>query len=640
LETLGNIILACGAFALVSVASHYISKLFPYIKLPQVTGILIVGILAGPSVFHLLEGGAVQHLTFVGEMALSLIAFAAGAELYLKDLKSRTRSIAWMTIVQLVMTFTLGSFTVFLLIPYIPGLENLDNGWKFAVSVLCGTIMVARSPVSLIAIIREMRARGPFTQTTLGVTMIKDVAIIVIFAIFFSIAKTIVKGIEFDAILFPFVLGQVVAAVLLGIGISQVIGLIMRIPVSRIWKAIFLLLVGYSIFFGTHWMEHWSEDRWDYPIHIEPLLVCIVASFIVANYTRFRKEFVDLVEEAGPPVFVAFFTWTGLGLDLAVLSNVWGIALILFGVRLLALMISSMVAGPLSGEPLKHNKVSWMAYVGQAGVSTGLTAEMQGEFTEWGIALPTILFSMIIFNQIVGPPMHRFSISYVGEDHSRGKVTQTTESRDAVIFGLENQSLALARQLKRHNWNVKIFTRKKYLGEMEAPDLEIIQVPAFTRELVINEHTREADAIVTMISDDDAYEICEWAFESFGTRDLIVRLNEHKNFEKFHQLKCRIVEPSTALVSLLDHFVRSPHAASLLLGLDEGQDTVEFEIRNPDLNGVAIRELRLPGDVIIISVVRGDQHLLTSGYTRLKQGDFVTVVGSEKSVTNVALRFG
>ena len=37
-----------------------------------------------------------------------------------------------------------------------------------------------------------------------------------------------------------------------------------------------------------------------------------------------------------------------------------------------------------------------------------------------------------------------------------------------------------------------------------------------------------------MLSDDDNYLICELAYEHFGTRDMIVRLNDRANFSKFH----------------------------------------------------------------------------------------------------------
>ena len=65
----------------------------------------------------------------------------------------------------------------------------------------------------------------------------------------------------------------------------------------------------------------------------------------------------------------------------------------------------------------------------------------------------------------------------------------------------------------------------------------------------------------------------------------------------------------------------------------------KLEIINPNLHGIALRDLRLPADIIILSIIRADQMLITHGYTRLRLGDVVTVVGSKESLGNLSLRF-
>jgi Trk K+ transport system NAD-binding subunit len=76
-----------------------------------------------------------------------------------------------------------------------------------------------------------------------------------------------------------------------------------------------------------------------------------------------------------------------------------------------------------------------------------------------------------------------------------------------------------------------------------------------------------------------------------------------------------------------------------LLGLEDGQDIIDLEVCNPNLHGVALRNLRLPLDTLILSVHRGNRLLISHGYTRLKIGDRVTIVGSLKSLDEVMLHF-
>ena len=100
-----------------------------------------------------------------------------------------------------------------------------------------------------------------------------------------------------------------------------------------------------------------------------------------------------------------------------------------------------------------------------------------------------------------------------------------------------------------------------------------------------------------------------------------------------------VVEPRTAMVSLLDQFVRSPFAASLLLGMEPDEDFMEVEMHNPDLHGVAFRDIHFPHDVLILSISHKGNRLVSHGYTRLELGDHVTVVGSPDSLAEVQARF-
>jgi Trk K+ transport system NAD-binding subunit len=169
-------------------------------------------------------------------------------------------------------------------------------------------------------------------------------------------------------------------------------------------------------------------------------------------------------------------------------------------------------------------------------------------------------------------------------------------------------------------------------------DFEVQHISDLTLKELHQLEIGKAEAVITLLSDEESYQVCELVYEHFGTENLVVRLNDRANFERFHQLGALIVEPTTAIVSLLDHLVRSPTAASLVLGMEAGQDIVDVEVCNPALHGVALRNLRLPLDTLILSIHREGRLLISHGYTRLKIGDRVTVVGSEKSLEEIMRR--
>lgn len=635
-----NILLAVASFVIIALAAQQIGRLFTQAKLPRISGYLFTGIIAGPFVLKLFSQEATVSLRFVDEVSLAFIAFAAGSELYLKELRSRFKSITWVTAGLVLSAFTLGSLAMFTLADFIPFMQAMATPSRIAVAILAGAILVARSPSSAIAIINELRAKGPFTQAALGVTVIMDVVVIVLFSINSSLADAFLTAISVNLTFVGLLLGELLLSILLGYALSKGMRLILSLPINIPFKAGLLLLAGYGVFILSAVLRTASHQYLSVEILLEPLLICMIGSFLVTNYSPYRPEFLRILENIGPPVYVAFFTLTGASLMLDILAKTWPIALTLFVVRLIAIFIGSFGGGVIAGDPMRQNRLSWMAYVTQAGVGLGLAKEVAVEFPEWGAAFATVIISVIVVNQIVGPPFFKWAIHMVGEAHVRAEPSEFDGIRDVIIFGLEDQSLALARRLRAHGWQVKIAAlQNPNPEEIADSDIEIRQLSAISPDALHHLETSSAEAIVAMLSDEENYQICELAYEHFGTQNLVVRLHDYANRQRFLELGAAIVFPNAALVNLLDHLVRAPTAASLFLGVDEDQDIVDVELRNPDLHGLTVRDLRLPLDTLILSVHRRGHTLITHGYTRLERGDQITILGSPESLEQVMLRF-
>ena len=620
-------------------ASAHFSKFFQRIKLPLITGFIATGIITGPHVLNLITSDAVGHLGFVNDTALAFIAFAAGAELFLKEIRSQFKSIAWNTFGQLVVTFIIGSIAVYYLAGLVPFMKDMPVAGKIAVAILAATIFVARSPSSAIAVINEMRAKGPFTKMVMGVTVIKDVLVIILFAISISFAGMLLKGEDFNFVRHLIILIELILAVGLGFGFAKLLEFFLSLKINSNFKSFLIVLTGYSIFFLSHLLRQKSLAYFGIEIHFEPLLTGITASFLITNYSNYRPEFQKILDDTGPMIYVAFFTLTGAMLSIDLLAKVWFVALILFFVRIVAMMLGGYTGATLAKDPKIYRRIGWMPYVTQAGVGLGLATQVASEFTDWGPAFATIIISVIVLNQFVGPPLFKWALIKVGEAHPKAATPEFDGIRDAIIFGLEDQSISLARQLLSHGWEVKIATTRNE-GEVEKiEDIDIHFIQNRDLETLESLEARKTEAVVLMLSDEENFKICEIIYEHIGTKEIIVRLHDRQNFNKFHELGVIVVEPATAIVSLLDHFVRSPIAASLLLGIEENQDTIDVEVQDKDLHGIYLRNLRLPSDVIVLSVMRKNQMIISHGYTRLRLGDVVTIVGEEDSLEKIKLRF-
>ncbi len=591
-------------FVFLALASRQVGRYLTRFKNPLISGFLLAGILFGPYGFGFIDSGDIESLKVIDEIALAFIAFAAGSELYLRELYSRLKSILSISAGIVVGVFTLVFAALYFVSGNVPFMSTFPVTGRLAIAALAAAILVARSPSLAIAIVTELRARGPFTQTVLGVTVLMDFIVIVLFAINIEIADALLTDVPLD-------LGFV--------------GLI--------------LLSGYSIFLISSFARRNSHEYLSVELLLEPLLICLIASMFITNRSAHRTEFLNLLEKVAPPIYVIFFTLTGAALALDVLADTWWIALTLFMVRLVGLLVGSYAGGVVAHEPTSFNATHWLTAVTMAGVGLGLAKEVDVEFAPWGGQFATMIIAVIVLSQLVGPPLFKWAINFVGEAHARHKTPEYDDENDAIIFGVDGQSIALARQLQNHGWGVRVACLDEDVLNGSASELEVLPVSRFTIDILRELGADTADAIVAMLSDEENYEIADLAYEHFGTSSIVVRMNDRSNFQRFHDLGALIVDPATVMVGLLDHFVRSPTAASLLVGMEEGQDVVEFEIRNKDLDGIFLRELRMPLDTLVLNVNRDGHALISHGFTKLRCGDRLTVVGSVEGINELMLRF-
>jgi Trk K+ transport system NAD-binding subunit/Kef-type K+ transport system membrane component KefB len=624
-------------FFLVAIAANQIAKIFQKNKFPLITGLIITGIIAGSSFLNFIPPKALKELNFLNEIALAIIAFSAGSELYLKELRSRLKSIKWMTISQLSITFILSSITIYLIADWIPFMASMPSTHKIAVAILFATIFVARSPSSAIAVIDELRANGPFTKTVMGVTVVKDVLVIILFAISLSISKAFIHDEAINLSFFILLLLELLVSFGLGMLFGKILALPFLTKADTQIKGIAIVLIGYGIYLFSHLISFEAHQIFHIEVTLEPLLICIIASFSVTNYSKHRIEFSKTLKEISPLIYIIFFTLTGASLSVHTLINVFNIALAFFFLRLITMFISGFTGVYLAKDPRKFALVAWMPYLTQAGVALGLATIISKEFPTWGHEFETIVIAVIVMNQLIGPPLFKWSLNYLHESHLKAKKITKPKNQNAIIFGFENQSLALAKQLKQNNWQVSVAQIES--ENTIAKNYNVICIKSLSFKELEKIKLQHYQSIVLLLSDEENLKIANYIYENIGTKVVIVRLNERNYLEKFHKLGTLIIDPATAMVSLLDHFVRSPNATSLLLGMDDGQDSIDIEIRNKDIHGIRLRDLRLPPDVLVLSVKRKGQLLVSHGYTRLRLGDIITLVGADFSLQKLKYKF-
>ena len=143
-----------------------------------------------------------------------------------------------------------------------------------------------------------------------------------------------------------------------------------------------------------------------------------------------------------------------------------------------------------------------------------------------------------------------------------------------------------------------------------------------------------ADAVVAATgSDDDNMVVCQMAKMEHNVPRTISRVNDPRNEKLFHKLGIDATVSSTKIIyNLIEQEVGGGEVIPLA-ALSRGNiEIVEIEVgtKSPVINK-EIRNLELPKDALIISVIRDGHAILPTGETRFTLGDsIIALVGAEQ----------
>ena len=390
------------------------------VELPQITGFLILGIVVGPHALGLLPRMAVEDFRLINGGALSLIALTAGGELRLSSVRERLPSILSILAIQSALVFAVVLAAVYWGRRFVPFLEGSPPRAALAVGLLFGLVAVAKSPATTIAVITEERARGVLTRTVLGITVVKDVVVLVLIALLIPLAAVIADpGTSFGFDTLWEVLRSIGLSVLAGLLVGWILARYLRTiggyPVLVVLSAAFLLVI--------------LSERFG----LEYILIAMAAGFYVQNFSRQGAPFLRALEANSLPVYALFFAVAGADLRIDVLGGVWVITAILVALRAAGLWLGTWVGAVATADPESIRRYAWMGFLAQAGVTLGVANIIRDRFPHWGTDVATVIVAMIAVNQLVGPPAFRFALVRAGE--SRKKASTPLRLRHAESPG-------------------------------------------------------------------------------------------------------------------------------------------------------------------------------------------------------------
>ncbi|MHB8875424.1 MAG: cation:proton antiporter [Myxococcaceae bacterium] len=394
--------LAAGALLLCALFAGSVSK---GVGLPRLTGYLLIGIAIGPYVLKFIPAEGVQGLELVKGLAVSLIAFSAGAHLHLGLVRRvGKRVLVLCALISLAVFLTSGG-ALLALRPFLPFLRDLGWHQAVAVSALVATVIVSFSPTVTIAIVQETGAHGPFTEFLMGLVILGDLVVMVGFALAAGWTRASFGG-ELDLGGLAGSIGWELFGSLL---IGGLAGLVTLLYLRKVEREVPLFIIALSFVSAEMGAQ----------LHLSPLLLSLAAGAVIANLDAPSCERLKgAIERAGLPIFALFFAAAGAGLNLGALKVVGPVALALVAVRAGTLYLSTRSLARPGEDNIR--KFGWMGLISQAGVTFGLAALVRRAFPTFGSEVEVLIVAMVTVHELIGPVLTRRALDQAGEMSSAG----------------------------------------------------------------------------------------------------------------------------------------------------------------------------------------------------------------------------
>lgn len=395
------------AFGFLVLAAIQSGEIAATVRLPRLTGYLACGLACGPSAAGLLTAPMISSLKLVSSVAVGLIALSAGCELDLKHLRPKLRSVVAMAGISLVLALVAVAALVIALSPWIPFLRELTSPQRMVVAFNLGVLIASLSPSVVLALLSESSAEGPVSETSLGVVVLSDIAVIVLFGIGSSAAQQVFGGVH--EAMSPAT--KLAIEIFGSIAVGALVAVAIRLWVRRVRRGLVLFILAVCVVAA----EVGSR------LHLDPLLINLAAGLILQNVLRVSgEEIAHALEPASLPIFAVFFALAGAGLDLAVVRTLWVAALAFAVVRGVALAAGAVAGARLArAEPVVQRWAPF-ALIPQAGVSIGLAEILSRHFPTWGVGARALVLSVTTMNLVLGPVLLRMALLRSGEVGKKG----------------------------------------------------------------------------------------------------------------------------------------------------------------------------------------------------------------------------
>jgi Kef-type K+ transport system membrane component KefB/predicted transcriptional regulator len=389
-------------FGLIVLGGAFGARLFQRLRIPQVVGCIVVGILLG-EVLGVITPHTIEMLEPFMMFALGIIGFMIGAELRGEVFRKYGKQFFIILFSQGMGAFVLAAIGGSVVAWFITG----SVPESIAVGLVLGAIASATAPAATVNVLWEYKTKGALTTTVLAIVALDDALALLLYRGAATGAKALI-GTGGSSVLGTtlILLGEIAGAIALGVLAGVLLYFLLKFvkaddKVLDFALASLLLVVGVSIIPG-----------------IDPILPAMTLGITVANLMpRQSKATFELVEKFAPPIYISFFVLAGAHMEFGRITS-WMVVMILVYVlcRAAGKITGAWFGGKWSQAPAVVRKYLGICLLPQAGVAIGLAILASQQFgPELGHTIVIVVMTGTFLMEIFGPMLVKAGVKRAGE---------------------------------------------------------------------------------------------------------------------------------------------------------------------------------------------------------------------------------
>ena len=360
-------------------------RLVKLIKLPNVTGYLLAGLILGPYVTKFIPLDVVNDFSVISDMALSFIAFTIGCGFKRYYLKK----VGMTPVVIAIFESLFAVFAVFGVLMAI--------GTEPQLAILLGAIAAATAPAATLMVIKQYGAKGPVTDTLVSVVALDDAVALMAFSICAAIASVMGGG-KFEAKTIYMPIIEIVGALLLG----ALFGIVFKLPMKFFKKTSNRQIITVGLVFGCAGIANllgWSS-----------LLACMACGMMLCNVSSESDSILSVADNVTPALFLLFFATSGAALNVTIIPQIGLIGIIYVLARVFGKVGGAWLGAVIMKAPKTVRRFLGPALIPQAGVAIGLTLVAQTAAPAYADTIRAVILCATLIYELVGPVITKLTL--------------------------------------------------------------------------------------------------------------------------------------------------------------------------------------------------------------------------------------